>query len=753
MNNNRFKQPKTFPKQLHQAWGLLFFIVSIALGIFFSLYSLQGDLDGFQWQSFFTERNWLGNPWMIVMTFSLLMVIIFTSGLRFQNLFVLQKKLSRFKDNLVYGILARYYVLITPWALGSQPILIGMMYKRNIPIGVATSAVMMDLLIMRLSMAFIVFIALLGFGHLVPPFILILAWIGFLFTCIQPVMLVLASLHVWIERGLIWLIQMLFPKRKEQFIKVLSTTLNQYRESFKAYKHYTMSLALVVFFSILSQVAVLALPYVILASFSADLFELSIPDFSFTTVFMMAALANVILGVAPTLGSAGAAEFTFATVFSIFLKGPYLLWAIFIWRFILFYAWLLMGVLISLYLGVFRRREQRRFHLPNLALPLKVFMFNDGFYPIVDGVVRAVDGYARYLVSQGVDVTVIVPYQGKTSDFPYRVLSIPQFKVPGFFYPIPYGYNKKALKEALYYDGPAIYHAHTPFILGQLALKLSKQYHIPLVTTFHSKYYDDYFEATKNKSIANILKKLTIRYFKKSQAIWTVSPSTVTTIRDYGIHDREIRVFSNGTDIVPHPEREQVMRDLIEQFEIKQDEPILLFVGQLIWQKNIQLIIDTAVELNNRGYKFQLLLVGDGRNEKEIKKYLQTINIPSRIILTGKLNGYKYLSALYSLADVFFFPSAYDNDPLVIKEAAAHQLPSLVLEGTSVSSLIQDHVNGFVHQGDARSFAHRIITILEDKPKLKQVGEAAERMLVKRWEETLKDLVSEYKNIIQDYYS
>jgi hypothetical protein len=59
---------------------------------------------------------------------------------------------------------------------------------------------------------------------------------------------------------------------------------------------------------------------------------------------MMTALSNVILGIVPTLGSAGAAEFTFATVFSTFIKGTYLLWAILLWRVMLLYDWMLNGV-------------------------------------------------------------------------------------------------------------------------------------------------------------------------------------------------------------------------------------------------------------------------------------------------------------------------------------------------------------------------------------------------------------------------
>jgi uncharacterized membrane protein YbhN (UPF0104 family) len=334
----------------------LFFIVSIGLGIGFSFISLQNDVSSFEWVTFLTlSQFWLGQLHMILVAIFLLGIIFFTSGLRFHLLLKTNIKHLRWKTSLMYGILARYYGLITPWALGSQPIMIGIMYQRKVPIGLATSVVMMDLLVMRLSMAFLVLVALLGFGHLVSLQILIFAWIGFFFTCIIPVIVVLASLHAWLESSLLNLIAWIFPRKKEQFQTSLKGMLLQYRQSFLEFRHQFSSAIKVMFSALLSQSSLLALPYFLMAGFSLSVFETSAIEFNLVHVTMMMAISNVILGVVPTLGSAGAAEFTFATVFSIFLKGNFLLWAILLWRVMLFYVWLLIGVMISVYLGLIEK--------------------------------------------------------------------------------------------------------------------------------------------------------------------------------------------------------------------------------------------------------------------------------------------------------------------------------------------------------------------------------------------------------------
>ena len=355
-------QPQPISQSINKKkWHVLFFVFSMLMGVGFSIFSIQGDLTSFAWLPFLTlSDQWLGQLDMFFLALLSLAIIILSSGFRYHVLLKIKLKYLRFRTSLMYGILARYYVLITPWALGSQPILIGIMHQQKIPIGLATSVVMMDLLFMRLSMAMIVLFALIGFGHLVSPGILIFAWIGFFFTCIIPVILVLASLHTWLERGILSLIGLIFPKKKEKFQSSLTNVLLQYRQSFEEFRHQLIPMIKLTMYSIISQFALLALPYFLMASFSPSVFELSQIEFSLVHVTMMMALSNVILGIVPTLGSAGAAEFTFATVFSIFLKGNYLLWAMLLWRIWLFYVWLLIGVCISLFLGLFGKNKSNQ---------------------------------------------------------------------------------------------------------------------------------------------------------------------------------------------------------------------------------------------------------------------------------------------------------------------------------------------------------------------------------------------------------
>jgi glycosyltransferase involved in cell wall biosynthesis len=244
-----------------------------------------------------------------------------------------------------------------------------------------------------------------------------------------------------------------------------------------------------------------------------------------------------------------------------------------------------------------------------------------------------------------------------------------------------------------------------------------------------------------------------MRFFKKTNAIWTVSQGTVHTIRDYGLDQRNIKIIPNGINFKPEPISKMDEDKFLKDFQLSKHIPVIMFVGQLIWQKNLKLILDTYHALEKKGFPFQAVFIGDGRDEKNIKEYAKKLQLKSKILFTGKIANQKILGSFYQTASLFFFPSKYDNDPLVIKEAAAYRLPSLVLANTSIAQLLTNHVNGFIQDGDSQSFAKRLIDILSDSKKLIAVGEEAKKSLVVSWSETLKDLKANYQEVLLDYDS
>lgn len=100
---------------------------------------------------------------------------------------------------------------------------------------------------------------------------------------------------------------------------------------------------------------------------------------------------------------------------------------------------------------------------------LKVGLFIDTFYPMIDGVVQVVDNYARRL-SKDCDVTVFAPTGRKKFDdstLPYRVVRCTK-KIKLFFldYDLPLPKSDKKFLNELENSTLDIVHIHSPFSMG-----------------------------------------------------------------------------------------------------------------------------------------------------------------------------------------------------------------------------------------------------------------------------------------------
>ena len=180
---------------------------------------------------------------------------------------------------------------------------------------------------------------------------------------------------------------------------------------------------------------------------------------------------------------------------------------------------------------------------------MRIGLTSDTFLPVVDGVGRVVVAYANTLAKLGHEVTVSAPmydtghrggYAFELVDFTgYKVPTAPQYKTGTAIMDTHY----KKRMEMIELD---IVHSHSPFAAGREALRLAKQRCIPLITTFHSKYYDDFMKATHSETLTKAILANIISFYDKCDEVWALSQSSAQVLRGYGFRG-EIQVMPNGT--------------------------------------------------------------------------------------------------------------------------------------------------------------------------------------------------------------
>ena len=144
-------------------------------------------------------------------------------------------------------------------------------------------------------------------------------------------------------------------------------------------------------------------------------------------------------------------------------------------------------------------------------------------------------------------------------------------------------------------------------------------------------------------------------------------------------------------------------------------------------------------------------MAGTGYAVHDIRVKIKQLGLSSKITLLGNIHDRERLKRIDAAADLFLFPSLYDNAPLVVREAAAMHTPALMLAESTAAEIIQPDINGFLTPNDVQAYADRISFLLEHREVLQAVGKTASKTIARSWEDIINEVILRYKDIQQSY--
>ena len=375
--------------------------------------------------------------------------------------------------------------------------------------------------------------------------------------------------------------------------------------------------------------------------------------------------------------------------------------------------------------------------------------FIDNYFPVIDGVTETVHQYAKHM-----DAVVVCPemerhYTRKYS-FPYSILTSATIRIPFSRYASAVPRLDRKLSGAIAREAPDIFHLHSPSLLGEYAAEQGKRMRIPVVATFHSKYYDAIYEFTKSRAIAKMVTGRIVRLYESCDEVWACSEETGETLRSYG-YKKPYHVMPNGTDVLLPENQTELKEKAAARFGIPKGKHILLFVGQQIWYKNQRLILDALRLLCDSGDDWFLIMAGSGKDEQEIQRYAMSLKLEECTLFTGLISDRELLQGVYLNADLLFFPSVFDNAPLVLREAAVLGIPTLATEGSNAAGAIRKNFNGFTAPGTPEDMSCEIMRVFAEED-LQRIGQNARETIPLSWEKLIPAVLDRYRNIIDRYH-
>jgi len=382
---------------------------------------------------------------------------------------------------------------------------------------------------------------------------------------------------------------------------------------------------------------------------------------------------------------------------------------------------------------------------------MNVAIITDSFPPMMDGVSRSALGYANALHEGGYGKCIVIaPHIPRLKyNYPFPVYGFSSVKLPFDQYRAGHPFTPYLIRKLRSLDTDII-HAHSPFISMTLARELRRYLRIPIVFTQHTKWDYDIVRIISSKHLQKRIERFAYKNIDRADDVWAVSRGAGEYLCSRGFRGKYI-VMPNGTDFPQHAAAPELLKQIENRFDLPGGVPVLLFVGRMMWYKNIELILESLEILRKRSFDFRMVFVGDGRDLLEVKKMTADKGLFDVVFFTGQVNDREMLRALYTRSDLFIFPSVYDTAGLVVLEAAACYSPSVVVRGSAASETVEDGVNGYYTSEDPENMADVVQAAFSDRRQLEQIAAAASGQIYLTWDKAIERAVKRYEAVKAAY--
>lgn len=371
---------------------------------------------------------------------------------------------------------------------------------------------------------------------------------------------------------------------------------------------------------------------------------------------------------------------------------------------------------------------------------LRVAYFTESIPPLTDGVSRTYDRLFHHLDSRRVRFRVYAPVTPPAAaSWARRVRRSPSFQIP-FYDMYRVSFPASEWEKELDAFRPDLLHAAAPTPAGFFALRYANQRGVPCVTAYHT-HFASYFKYYGVGPLEGLGWGFLRRFHNAGAATFVPSTGVMRDLDRKGF--RRLRYWGRGVETSRFsPERRD--EKLRAAWGARDGEPLVLFVGRMVREKDLDVLAASTASLRAKGRRFGLVMVGEGPYRKSLQR-----RMPWAVWL-GRLEG-EALSAAYASCDLFAFPSTTETLGNVIQEAFASGLPAVVARCGGPAGLVRDGWNGFTARPwDRDDFAVALDRLLED-PALRAscARGALDSVQNRTWEQVHDALLGHYRSLLE----
>jgi phosphatidylinositol alpha 1,6-mannosyltransferase len=348
---------------------------------------------------------------------------------------------------------------------------------------------------------------------------------------------------------------------------------------------------------------------------------------------------------------------------------------------------------------------------------LRIALFSGNYNMTVDGANKALNRLVGYLLAQGASVRVYSPTITNPAMEPVGdLVSVPSMAIPNRpEYRLPLSLSLRVRRD-LEAFAPNVIHISSPDRVSRQAAAWARKRNIPVLCSVHTR-FETYFRYYNLSFVEPLMVAWLRKLYRKCDALVAPSESFAQVLR----HQRmsyDIDIWTRGVDReIFNPQRRNAQwRD---KLGLTDDVPVIGFLGRLVMEKGLDVFSDSIDQLNRRGVKHKVMVIGEG----PAGGWFQS-RLPNALFV-GFQDGIDLARALAS-TDILFNPSVTEAFGNVTLEAMACKLPVVAARATGSASIVKDGVTGYlIAPGSISGFADRLQSYCNDPVLRTAHGEAA----------------------------
>ena len=363
---------------------------------------------------------------------------------------------------------------------------------------------------------------------------------------------------------------------------------------------------------------------------------------------------------------------------------------------------------------------------------MRIGIFSETYTPYISGLVTSEVMLKKALEKLGHEVYVVT---ANLESFKYeydeeeRVLKVPGVPTGIYDSRLTSIYPVRAVNKIKSWNLDVI-HSQTEFGIGTFARLFAKQHDIPLVHTYHTL-YEDYIHYI-TKGYFNRSGKKIVEYLTKFYCETTATELIVPTNKIYKLFTEKYK-FSKNINIIPtgiEVERfykeqvdEKVTDELRKTLKIGKKDFIILFVGRLAEEKNVEFLLNCQKKLQEKYKNIKLVIVGDGPDKEKYMEIASSLGLDNSTIFTGKAK-WEDMPYYYQIATVFATASKTETQGLTVIEAMAANVVPVCMRDEAFQSMVTENLDGLFFETE-EEYIKQIDYLYKNNDELERLGRQA----------------------------